>query len=179
MAIVKEVKKNKVSEVNRRRKSLYLDPLEPVLLTETPPVVLTSEQQFYLKEILDLCCSDSKSAEKAYLAISKVLSPTETPAEEPVLTSIEPSGAVIGSPSFDIHVMGTGFTPASIIMFNGLPEPTTFVSETELTTGINMPLWTAPATVPVGVDGSETVDFTFSTAARSIELKEEERKSTK
>jgi len=90
--------------------------------------------------------------------------------EPPTVTSLEPNTTPIGVPSFDIHVKGTNFTEGSVIVFNGFDEPTTFVSETELTTGINMDVWTAPsAPLPVGVRGeddalSNTMDFTFTAA---------------
>lgn len=69
----------------------------------------------------------------------------------PTATALVPTSATIGDPSFTVHVQGTGFTPSSVILWNGLEEPTTVVSPTELTTGVNMPLWTAPAVVPVTV----------------------------
>ena len=69
----------------------------------------------------------------------------------PTATSIVPASATIGDPSFTVHVHGTGFLPSSVIVWNGFDEPTTVVSPTELTTGVNMPLWQAPVTVPVTV----------------------------
>lgn len=137
------------------------EPFSPVLLASVP-LPVTSEQINYIREILDVACSDSRFADKAYAAIMLVL--TGAAAVPPVVTSLNPSSAVIGSPAFDIHVMGTGFTPASVIMFNGLEEPTVFVSETELTTGVNMPLWLAPADVPVAVlnGGVMSDPMTFS-----------------
>jgi hypothetical protein len=85
----------------------------------------------------------------------------------PTVTSLVPSTVELGEPSFDIHVMGTNFTPLSVIMFNGVEEPTTFVSPTELTTGVNMPLWQAPAVVPIAVQNglgieSNSIDFSFT-----------------
>jgi len=142
---------------------LYQDPFAPVLFN-SPPLVLTDEQRLYIREILETACSDSRFAEKAYVAIARVLTGGETVVAE--VTSLSPDTAIIGDPSFDIHVMGTGFKSNSVIVFNGFEEPTTVVSATELTTGVNMPLWLAPAVVPVGVgtDGvlSNLMDFTFT-----------------
>ena len=56
----------------------------------------------------------------------------------PVVTALEPDTAVLGTPSFTIHVHGTGFTAASVIVWNGSDELTTVVSATEVTTGVNM-----------------------------------------
>lgn len=143
----------------------YPDPFAAVLLT-SEPLAVTNEQKNYIREILETACSDSRFADKAYIAIMLVLTGQKT--VPPVVNSLVPNSVAIGQPSFDIHVMGTGFTPTSVIVFNGYDEPTTFVSETELTTGINMDVWTAPsAPLPVHVrnaDGvlSDPQTFTFT-----------------
>jgi hypothetical protein len=57
-----------------------------------------------------------------------------------------------------------------VIVFNGFDEPTTVVSPTEVTTGVNMAVWTGPSLpLPVGVrngDGqvSDSLFFTFTEA---------------
>jgi len=140
------------------------DPWNPVLKAGTPSLQTTTEQESYIREILDICCSDSLFAKKAYLAIQYIL--TGAAPVAPVVSSLNPATAVIGDPSFDIHVIGTGFDATSVITFNGLDEPTLLVSETELSTGVNMSLWVAPATVPVAVRNgdlvSEPVNFEFT-----------------
>jgi hypothetical protein len=134
--------------------SRYLDPFAPVLFS-SPPLTVTIEQQEYIKDILRKACSDSRFAEKAYLAILGVLTMGNT--EPPVITSLNPSSATIGDPAFDLHVIGSGFDQNSVIYFNGLEEPTTLNSPTDVSTGINMPLWTAPAVVPVSVRNSNGI----------------------
>jgi hypothetical protein len=61
--------------------------------------------------------------------------------------------------------IGSGFTEASVIVFGDYDEPTTFVSDTEVTTGVTQSLFVNPAVVPVKVRNgdvySESVDFTF------------------
>ena len=142
---------------------VYKDPFHPVL-KNSPSLNLTGEQDLYIRDILKICCADSRFAEKAYLAIGLVL--TAGTIEVPTVGSLVPSTVVLGEPSFDIHVIGTGFTPYSKIVFNGFDEPTTYISDTELTTGVNMPLWQAPVVVPVSVrtgeQYSEPVDFEFT-----------------
>jgi hypothetical protein len=146
------------------------DVFHPTLI-ESSSLVLSDEQRRVVREILEVACSDSAFAEKAYESIYYAL--TQTPTIPPVVTSLEPASAVIGSEPFDIHVKGTGFTPDSAIVFAGQVEPTTFVSETELTTGVNMPLWTGPDIVPVAVRNQDNVQsdpmsFEFTNpAARS------------
>jgi hypothetical protein len=94
----------------------------------------------------------------------------EPPAEAPVLTAVEPNTAVIGEPSFTLSVKGTGFSEGSVIVFNGYDEPTTVVSPTEVTTGVNMDVWQgASLPLPVTVrnlDGqvSNELTFTFTVA---------------
>jgi hypothetical protein len=89
----------------------------------------------------------------------------------PVLTSLTPATAQIGDPDFTLHVTGTGFTAASVIVFNGVDEPTTLVSDTEVTTGVDMTVWlapTGPLPVVVRTDTavSNALSFTFTEAAR-------------
>jgi hypothetical protein len=84
----------------------------------------------------------------------------------PVLSSITPDTAVSGDPDFVLSCAGTGFRSNSVIMFGNEDEPTTFVSDTEVTTGVK-PLLFAPAVVPVkirtpGLPDTDPVDFTFT-----------------
>jgi len=90
--------------------------------------------------------------------------------EELSLTELVPNHAALGSPSFTIHVIGTGFGPGAVIVWNNSDEPTTFVSTRELTTVVNMATAEAAVTLPVKVRqaGAETgeLPFTFDPAAR-------------
>jgi uncharacterized protein (TIGR03437 family) len=51
----------------------------------------------------------------------------------PVVTSISPNAAVVGSPDFTLTVTGSGFLPGSIVTWNGENRATIFVSPTSLT----------------------------------------------
>jgi hypothetical protein len=89
------------------------------------------------------------------------------PVAAPELDSLSPDTAVSGDATdITMSVIGSGFTPDSIIVFNGNPEPTTMVSDTELTTGVKPSLFVVPAVCPVEVHtGSQrtaAVDFTFT-----------------
>lgn len=100
------------------------------------------------------------------LALGPGWSPTPITPPPPVVTALAPDTAVLGQASFTVHVQGTGFAPDAVIVWNGYDEPTTVVSPTEVTTGVDMTVWLAPATVPVAVrngDGllSEPLPFTF------------------
>jgi hypothetical protein len=88
----------------------------------------------------------------------------------PTVASLVPATVALGAPSFTVRVLGANFTADSVIVWNGYDEPTTVVSPTEVTTGVNMAVWQAPATVPVAVRAggvvSAPVSFTFTAAAR-------------
>jgi len=85
----------------------------------------------------------------------------------PVLLSLSPASAVLGSANFTLSCIGEGFTPDAVIVFNGFDEPTTFVSPTEVTTGVDMSVWAAPATLPVTVRtaAGESAPVTFEFTA--------------
>lgn len=143
---------------------LHPDPFGAVLLNSTT-LLVTDEQKNLIREVLETACSDSRFAEKAYVAIWRIL--TAGSAVVPKVTSLTPNSAEVGDPSFLLHVHGTGFTAGSIIMFNGGEEPTTYVSATELTTTVNMTTVSVASTVPVAVLSSEGVlsdsmNFTFT-----------------
>jgi hypothetical protein len=89
--------------------------------------------------------------------------------EPSVLSSLVPDTVVLGSPDFTLHVYGTGFADGDAIIFAGRHEPATFVSDTELTTGVAMEYWLGPDAVPVSVRSlggaeSNALDFTFTVA---------------
>jgi hypothetical protein len=93
----------------------------------------------------------------------------EGPMVAPEITDLMPATVALGAPDFTVHVQGSGFGADSVIVWNGYDEPTTVVSDAEVTTGVNMAVWQAPASVPVQVRSggnlSNAIPFTF-TAAR-------------
>ena len=88
--------------------------------------------------------------------------------ETPTLTSINPTEAAIGDPDLTLTMTGTFFTETSVINFNGGDEPTTFVSDTELTTGVKPSTASVPGSYPVlvkqGAFSTEPQMFTFTEA---------------
>jgi hypothetical protein len=84
----------------------------------------------------------------------------------PDITSLDPDEADAGDATdIVMHVYGSGFTPESKIFFNGLEEPTVFVDETEVTTGVKPSLFVVPAVCPVTVRNgdleSDALEFEF------------------
>ena len=69
----------------------------------------------------------------------------------PVLSALVPASARLGDPNFTLHVQGSGFKAGAVILWNGLPEPTTVVSATEVTTGVNMATAEFAMAIPVVV----------------------------
>lgn len=148
----------------------YIDPFHPTFKAGTPPSLTTAEQRWYIHEILETACSDSKFVEKAYEAILLVLLAGYDPAvpapPTPVVTSTTPNTIVVGDPDFVLHVFGTGFTATSEIFIKGVVAPTTFISESELSTPIDMALVVTPGTAVIDVRDqgvvSNGMDFTVT-----------------
>lgn len=86
----------------------------------------------------------------------------------PVLDSIDPTEAAIGDADLTLTCRGSGFTLKSRIYFNNGEEPTTFVSETELTTTVRPSTASTPGSYPVQVRSSTAKSgdqmFTFTEA---------------
>jgi len=81
------------------------------------------------------------------------------------LTALSPNTAVAGSTAdIVMSCIGTGFTKETVIKFGDYDEPTTFVSATEVTTGVKPSLFINPDTVPVLVHSGEvsSAPLTFS-----------------
>ena len=91
---------------------------------------------------------------------------TGAPPAPPVLTELSPDTAVSGDPDLTRSCQGTGFGVNTKIEFAGVDEPTTLVSDTEVTTGVKPSLFAPDAVVPVRVhEGpiySDPIDFTFT-----------------
>ncbi len=92
--------------------------------------------------------------------------PDPEPGEEPTITSLDPATAVLGSADITMIVNGTNFTNSSVIHFSDQDEPTTFISDTQISTGVKPSLgWGAvsvPVTVKQGSYETDPVQFTFS-----------------
>jgi hypothetical protein len=89
--------------------------------------------------------------------------------DPPTLTSLSPDTAVSGDLDFVLSCTGANFVSGTVIRFGPTyDEPTTLVSDTEVTTIVKPSLF-APAVVPVWVRTgnlwSDPVDFTFTEPA--------------
>jgi sugar lactone lactonase YvrE len=75
------------------------------------------------------------------------------------LLTLSPISASVGTTSLTLTANGTGFFIGSVIMWNGAPLPTTFVSATKVTTTVPGTLLNALGTATVSVSGSNSVAF--------------------
>jgi len=86
----------------------------------------------------------------------------------PVLTALVPDTVAVGDPDFTISVQGEKFDVNTVIWWNDHEEPTTFVSENEVTTLVRPDTIGGPAVLPVSVRNgavfSDSLDFTFTGA---------------
>lgn len=70
------------------------------------------------------------------------------------LATISPTAVTAGGPGFMLSLTGTGYTKTSTVYFNGLPRPTTLVSNTQLTASIPATDIATPCTVWIFVADS-------------------------
>lgn len=83
----------------------------------------------------------------------------------PVLSSIDPTTAVIGDPPVTLTCTGSDFTEHSIITFGANDVVTVFVSDTEVTTHLDLTGWDAyefPVVVRTAYKASDPQTFTFT-----------------
>ena len=93
--------------------------------------------------------------------------PPPEPTVPPTLTSISPTTAEVGGPDFTLECVGTNFSPNNtVIVFNGGEEPTVFVDDTHVTTGVKPSLVSNAIDVPVlirtGFGDSLPLTFSFT-----------------
>ncbi|MDH4055272.1 MAG: hypothetical protein OEV58_07830 [Gammaproteobacteria bacterium] len=69
----------------------------------------------------------------------------------PVLALINPASALMGSSSLQLTAIGSGFSPNSVVQWNGSARPTTFVSSTQLNAMISGTDLAQPGSAQVSV----------------------------
>jgi len=95
----------------------------------------------------------------------------------PVITSLNPSSATAGGPSFTLKVIGTGFLSTDVVLWNGAALGTQPVSSTELDALVPSSLIQSAGTVTINVAQkpptslvSNTVTFTITPAGPAPSL---------
>ena len=89
------------------------------------------------------------------------------------LSTLSPSSAALGGPGFALTVNGNNFVSGSVVRWNGVPRPTTFVSASQLTAQIPATDLAAGGTAPVTVLNpsgavSNALTFTITTISREV-----------
>ena len=73
----------------------------------------------------------------ATATVTPTATPAPTPSGQPTsaaqISELDPGSAIVGSEGFTLDVSGSGFDPSSVVYFNGVSTPTTFVSSSKLT----------------------------------------------
>jgi uncharacterized protein (TIGR03437 family) len=75
----------------------------------------------------------------------------------PALTSLEPSSAAVGSPSFVLTATGAGFRSGDTIRWNGTQLETSFASSTTRTATVPGSLLTIPITASITVGSGDSI----------------------
>jgi outer membrane protein assembly factor BamB len=80
----------------------------------------------------------------------------QSPTPAPVVTSLSPNSAFVGSGGFTLMVNGSNFTQTSVVQWNGSARATTFVSSTQLSASIDASDVSAVVNVAVTVTADAT-----------------------
>ena len=91
-------------------------------------------------------------------------------ADPVTLTSINPSAVLAGGAGFTLTLTGTNFSKNSIVIFNQSPQPTTFVSPTQLTATIDAAMLVTPEEGSVTVESSSQENAQVSAAVPLLVL---------
>jgi outer membrane protein assembly factor BamB len=83
-------------------------------------------------------------------------------ADPVTLTSISPSAVVAGAASLTLTLTGSSFSKDSIVVLNQTPQPTTYVSPTQLTATIDAAMLTTPEEGFVTVESSSQANAQVS-----------------
>jgi outer membrane protein assembly factor BamB len=91
-------------------------------------------------------------------------------ADPVTLTSINPSAVLAGAAGFTLTLTGTNFSKNSIVIFNQSPQPTTFVSPTQITATIDATMLVTPEEGSVTVESSSQQNAQVSAAVPLLVL---------
>jgi len=133
----------------------YQDPFLPELFN-SPVLAVSDEQGYYINRVLALTCSDSDSHQRAYEAIIYILKTGNVTRDPLSIVSLIPPEMIVGSPDSILHVIGTGYSFNTRIVWNNAAQvPTVFVSEHEVTTVVSAATLTQFKNWPIEVqDGT-------------------------
>ena len=99
-------------------------------------------------------CNDSACTEQIQDSPQTIKVTYIVQADPVTLTSINPRAVLAGGGGFTLTLTGTQFSKNSIVIFNQSPQPTTFVSPTQLTATIDATMLVTPEQGSVTVESS-------------------------
>jgi FG-GAP-like repeat/IPT/TIG domain len=89
----------------------------------------------------------------------------------PLISSISTPSAVAGSPGFSLTISGSNFVQHSTLDFNGVVQPFTFVSSTQLTTTVPTSAIATPGAIAITLTNPELgVDFSSGGTSPAVSL---------
>ena len=91
-------------------------------------------------------------------------------ADPVTLTNVSPSAVLAGAAGFTLTLAGTNFSKNSIVVFNQSPQPTTFVSPTQITAAISAAMLVTAEEGSVTVESSSQQNAQVSAAALLLVL---------
>lgn len=127
----------------------HIDPFMPTLREAVEPHALTGEQAQLIERVLELASSDTRFAQKASQAIRLILAGGQTNPSSLQIDSLVPNQKGMGSQSFLLRVLGSGYDATCVIWINDVQRATTFVSSTEVRTNVSLVDVTTPNVYPV------------------------------
>lgn len=80
------------------------------------------------------------------------------------VTGISPNSVTAGAPQFTVAVNGSNFAPNMLVLWNGIPLATTYISSNQLTAIVPANLIARSGTVTIDVSGFGTATFTINPA---------------
>ncbi|MBZ5642940.1 MAG: VCBS repeat-containing protein [Acidobacteriia bacterium] len=89
----------------------------------------------------------------------------------PVIASLSTTSVVAGSPGFPLTINGSNFVQGATLDFNGVVQPFTFVSSTQLTTTVAASSIATPATIAITLmNPSQGIGFSSGGASPAVNL---------
>lgn len=93
----------------------------------------------------------------------------------PTVTAATPASALAGEPDLEVHVTGSNFVYGAVVQFNGAPQPTRFVSSTELVATVLAGELAKPGSFTIAASNpapgggtSPTIPFTVTTGPPTL-----------
>jgi len=128
--------------------AFHNDPYNPTLFSpNSKSLDVSGEQERLIREVHMLGSSDTRFAQKMSDAVLHILRAGYV--ETPFIESISPTSQPVSTPPFQLSVTGSGFNETSTIYVNGEPVTTNRVSDTNLTTEVDLTLVTEPTSYAV------------------------------